>query len=60
MLCAIVTVARKLAGILRRMWIDGSDFKIGFGIGSGPPIQNDRNFRNKLVQEVEVADIPCQ
>jgi transposase len=31
MLCAIVAVARKLAGILHRMWIDGSDFKIGFG-----------------------------
>src|SRR5882724_10498939 len=30
-LCAIVAVARKLAGILHRMWIDGSDFKIGFG-----------------------------
>ena len=22
---------RKLAGILHRMWIDGSDFKVGFG-----------------------------
>jgi transposase len=31
MLCAIVNVARKLAGILHRMWIDGSDFKVGFG-----------------------------
>ena len=31
MLCAIVAVARKLAGILYRMWIDGSDFKVGFG-----------------------------
>ena len=31
MLCAIVAVARKLAGILHRMWIDGSDFKVGFG-----------------------------
>ena len=30
------------------------------GIGSRLPIQNDRNARNKLVQEVEVADIPCQ
>ena len=30
------------------------------GIGSRLPIQNDRNSRNKLVQEVEVADIPCQ
>jgi transposase len=28
---AIVAVARKLAGILHRMWIDGSDFKVGFG-----------------------------
>ncbi|MPZ41647.1 MAG: IS110 family transposase, partial [Rhizobiales bacterium] len=31
MMCAIVAVARKLAGILHRMWIDGSDFKVGFG-----------------------------
>jgi len=31
MLCAIVAVARKLAGIPHRMWIDGSDFKVGFG-----------------------------
>jgi len=31
MLCAIVAVARKLAGILHRMWIDGSDFQVGFG-----------------------------
>ena len=31
MLCAIVAVARKLAGILHRTWIDGSDFKVGFG-----------------------------
>ena len=31
MLCAIVAVARKFAGILHRMWIDGSDFKVGFG-----------------------------
>src|SRR5450631_2258629 len=31
MLCAIVAVARKLAGILHRMWVDGSDFKVGFG-----------------------------
>jgi transposase len=30
-LCAILAVARKLAGILHRMWIDGSDFKVGFG-----------------------------
>jgi hypothetical protein len=30
-LCAFVAVARKLAGILHRMWIDGSDFKVGFG-----------------------------
>ena len=28
---AIVAVARKLAGILHRMWIDGSGFKVGFG-----------------------------
>ncbi|MBD1549343.1 transposase [Roseibium aggregatum] len=27
MLCAIVAVARKLATILHRMWIDGSEFK---------------------------------
>lgn len=31
MMCAIVAVARKLAGILHRMWIDETDFKIGFG-----------------------------
>ena len=31
MLCAIVAVARKLACILHRMWLDGSDFKVGFG-----------------------------
>jgi len=31
MLCAIVAVARKLAGILHRMWVDGNDFKVGFG-----------------------------
>ena len=31
MLCAIVAVARKLAGILHRMWISETDFKIGFG-----------------------------
>jgi transposase len=27
MVCAIVAVARKLAGILHRMWIDGADFQ---------------------------------
>ncbi len=27
MLCAIVAVARKLATILHRMWIDGTEFK---------------------------------
>jgi hypothetical protein len=32
MLCAVVAVARKLAGILHRMWIGGNDFfKVGFG-----------------------------
>jgi transposase len=31
MMCAIVVVARKLAGILHCMWIDESDFKVGFG-----------------------------
>jgi len=31
MLCAIVAVALKLAGILRRMWISETDFKAGFG-----------------------------
>jgi transposase len=30
MLCAIVAVARKLAGILHRMWISETDFKVGF------------------------------
>lgn len=27
LMCAVVAVARKLAGILHRMWIDGSDFR---------------------------------
>lgn len=31
MMCAIVAVARKLAGIMHRMWIDETDFKVGFG-----------------------------
>ena len=31
MMCAIVAVARKLAAILHRMWIDEMDFKVGFG-----------------------------
>jgi len=31
MLCAIVAVARKLAGILHRMWVNESDFHVGFG-----------------------------
>jgi transposase len=31
MLCAIVAVARKLAGILHRMWVNETDFKTGFG-----------------------------
>ena len=31
MLCAIVAVARKLAGILHRMWVSETDFKVGFG-----------------------------
>src|SRR5207302_751874 len=31
MLCAIVAVARKLAGILHRMWVSETDFHIGFG-----------------------------
>jgi transposase len=31
MLCAIVAVARKLAGILHRMWISENDFQVGFG-----------------------------
>jgi len=29
MLCAIVAVARKLAGILHRMWISETDFHVG-------------------------------
>ena len=33
------------------------NFLSGWGIGSRLPIQNDRNARNKLVQEVEVVDI---
>jgi hypothetical protein len=39
MLCAIVAVARKLAGILHRMWIDGSDFKVGFGAKGAPRLK---------------------
>ena len=31
MMCAIVAVARKLAGILHRMWIEETDFKAGIG-----------------------------
>jgi transposase len=31
MLCAIVAVARNFAGVLHRMWVDGNDFKVGFG-----------------------------
>jgi len=31
MLCAIVPVARKLAGILHRMWVSKTDFHVGFG-----------------------------
>jgi hypothetical protein len=31
MLCAIIAVARKLAGILHRMWVSEADFKVGFG-----------------------------
>jgi transposase len=31
MLCAIVAVARKLAGILHRMWVSEIDFPVGFG-----------------------------
>ena len=30
MLCAIVAVARKLAGILHRMWVSETDFHVGF------------------------------
>jgi hypothetical protein len=31
MMCAIVAVGRKLASILHRMWIDGTEFKSGMG-----------------------------
>jgi hypothetical protein len=31
MLCAIVAVARKLASILHRMWVDEADFPVGLG-----------------------------
>jgi hypothetical protein len=31
MLCAIVAVARKLAGILHRTWVSETDFMVGFG-----------------------------
>jgi transposase len=27
MMCAIVAVARKLASILHRMWVDGTEFR---------------------------------
>ena len=27
---AIVAVARKIAVVLHRMWVDGSDFRLGF------------------------------
>jgi transposase len=37
MLCAIVAVARKLAGILHRMWLSETDFHVGFG----PRLRND-------------------
>ena len=36
----------------------GTTVLSGCGIGSRLPAQNDRNSRNKLAQEVEVADIP--
>ncbi|WP_368860671.1 transposase [Bradyrhizobium sp. Arg816] len=31
MLCAIVAVARMLASILHRMWVNQTDFHLGFG-----------------------------
>jgi hypothetical protein len=31
MLCAITAVARKLAVILHRLWIDGTEFNYGAG-----------------------------
>jgi transposase len=31
MLCAIAAVARKLVGILHRMWVSETDFHVGFG-----------------------------
>jgi hypothetical protein len=31
MVCATVAVARKLAGILHRMWVSEADFHVGFG-----------------------------
>jgi transposase len=31
MMCAIVAVARKLASVMHRMWIEETDFKVGFG-----------------------------
>jgi hypothetical protein len=31
MLCAIVAVARKPAGILHRLWVSETDFHVGFG-----------------------------
>jgi transposase len=31
MLCAIVAVARKLAGVLHRTWVSETDFHVGLG-----------------------------
>src|ERR1700739_2834968 len=45
---------------LPRLLVASRQFLGDCGIGSRMPIQNDRNSRNKLVQEVEVGDIPCQ
>lgn len=39
MLCAITAVARKLAGILHRMWIDGSEFNPGAGATVTPSMR---------------------
>ncbi|MDE2184531.1 MAG: IS110 family transposase [Alphaproteobacteria bacterium] len=42
MMCAIVAVARKLASILHRMWIDGTEFKYGMGAKITPHMKMTR------------------
>lgn len=42
MMCAIVAVARKLASILHRMWIDGTEFRYGMGAKVTPQMRMKR------------------